>query len=83
MPNYRLLALSEDEPQDGDVAVYDATSGRWVPQAPPTTGGGTSNSQVYVGPDDPAGSVPTGSEYVWFKTDGNGTTLDILTGKAV
>lgn len=35
-----------------------------------------------VGPIDPAPSLPPGTEYVWNKTDGAGTLLDIVTGVA-
>lgn len=31
---------------------------------------------------DPAPSLPTGTEFVWFKTDGAGVVLDILSGVA-
>lgn len=33
---------------------------------------------VAFGPDEP--SSPVGSEVVWFKTDGNGSVIDILSG---
>lgn len=34
-----------------------------------------------VGPNAPqAPNPPSGTEFVWFKTDGNGTLLDILSG---
>lgn len=35
-----------------------------------------------IGPIDPAAGLPHGAEYVWFKTDGAGVLLDILTGVA-
>jgi hypothetical protein len=35
-----------------------------------------------IGPVDPASTLPPGAEYVWFKTDGAGLLLDILTGVA-
>jgi len=35
---------------------------------------------IYVRPTEPT-QIPPGAEYVWFKTDGNGGLLDILTGK--
>ena len=36
----------------------------------------------HVGATDPEPDVPPGTEFVWFKTDGAGTLLDILTGVA-
>lgn len=37
---------------------------------------------VGFGPVDPAPSLPPGTEYVWNKTDGAGTLLDIVSGVA-
>lgn len=37
---------------------------------------------VSFGPDDPEPSLPPGTEYVWNKTDGAGTLIDIITGVA-
>jgi hypothetical protein len=34
------------------------------------------------GPTDPSASLPHGTEYVWMKTDGAGTLLDIVSGVA-
>lgn len=36
----------------------------------------------FAGPDDPSSDLPPGSEYVWLKTDGAGTLLDIISGVA-
>lgn len=70
---YRVLILGDTPPNNGDVAIYDAAAGRWQP-AP---GGG---ANVHVGTTDPGPTVPDGVEYVWFKTDGAGAVLDILSG---
>jgi hypothetical protein len=37
---------------------------------------------VIRGPDDPSATLPIGIEYVWMKTDGAGTLLDIVSGVA-
>lgn len=37
---------------------------------------------VLRGTADPGPSLPTGTEYVWMKTDGAGHLLDILSGVA-
>lgn len=55
---------------------YDEASGSWKP----VSASGATESFFFVGPVDPVLQVPAGKEYVWFKTDGNGTTLDIITG---
>lgn len=78
---YATVILADTTaPQDGDTVVFDGGLGRWV--LTPAGGGGTSSSAVHVGPTDPAPDITPGTEYVWFKTDGDGVTLDIITGKA-
>lgn len=37
---------------------------------------------VAYGATDPSFSLPAGQEYVWFKTDGSGILLDIVSGVA-
>lgn len=46
----------------------------------PGKGTGTIPAQVITGPTLP--TLPSGTEYVWNKTDGAGTLLDIQTGVA-
>lgn len=67
-----------------------------VPFPAPTAGGtGAQGPQGPVGPAGPAGALGTattvsgtvlpsllsGTEYVWFQTDGNGVLVDIVAGK--
>lgn len=69
----------------GDTAtVIDPRFGVGATPAQPSgwTGGGVVDAEVYVQPTDPTASVAPGTEFVWFKTDGDGTLLDILSGRA-
>ena len=59
----------------GDTIWQRTFSSGWSPWTPITP------QRAFVGPADPETSVPSGSEYAWFKTDGNGNLIDILVGK--
>ncbi|MBC7594542.1 MAG: hypothetical protein H7288_11490 [Kineosporiaceae bacterium] len=50
----------------------------------PASAAGVALSATYVsfGPISPVGRLAPGTEYVWNKTDGAGTLIDILTGVA-
>lgn len=40
------------------------------------------SGHLYIGTTDPATVLTVGTEYVWHKTDGSGTLIDIITGVA-
>ena len=67
-------------PVNGQVLTWSASVGAYVPQTFTAAGNSSGTASVYAGPTLP--TYPTGTEYVWWKTDGAGHLLDILSGVA-
>lgn len=75
-----------DTAQDVELIVKDDTEKVIVDddERPQVQVGDPSASATYVsfGPTDPEPALSPGQEYVWHKTDGAGTLLDIVSGVA-
>lgn len=68
---------SEGASADADNAVSTANAAHQLAQ-----GVATSLASTFIGPTDPSTFLAPGTEYVWHKTDGAGTLLDIVSGVA-